>query len=84
MEEFDEGYMSCRWCIENMKSYREMNKDTRMEQNKDYRERHRQEKQLYNSLVVHCDVCDCEVRKHFARHQTTNKHMDSLRLKEAD
>ena len=85
VEEFDAGYMSCRRCIENMKLYREIHKDKRMEQNKDYRERHREEKILYNSLVVHCDVCDCDVLKcHLARHKKTNKHMESLRMKEGD
>ena len=85
VEEFDEGYMSCRRCIENMKLYREMNKEKRMEQNKDYRERHREEKILYNSLVVHCDVCDCEVRKcNLAKHKKTNKHMEKMRMQEAD
>ena len=73
MEEFDEGSMSCRRCLENMRLYREIHKDKRMEQNKDYRERHREETHLYNSLVVHCDVCDCEVLKcNFAKHKKTN------------
>ena len=34
VEEVDEGYMSCRRCLENMRLYREIHKDKRMEQNK--------------------------------------------------
>ena len=100
IEHFDEGYMSCRRCIEYMRDYRTMNKAKVDEwksnyrernkeeialRNKEYREKHRDEKRLYNSLVVRCDVCDCEVRKcNLAKHKKTNKHMEKMRMQEAD
>ena len=64
------------------KQYREKKRDELIEKKKQYRESEEGQATIkgYRLLDVHCDVCDCDVRrKHKAKHESTSKHIENMR-----
>jgi hypothetical protein len=70
---------------EQIRKYREDNKDAIKEQIRKYREDNKDTINEYNRIKKHCDICDCDVRKKdFTRHAGSRKHQNNLQSQQTE
>ena len=66
-------------CLGYRENWAKKNEEKVRVMNKNYWDEHREEKKVYNKEYcqreIECEVCECKVRKNWARHVGTRKHM---------
>ena len=83
---FYEDKKYCIRCLEKEREKYYRNREKKLQYAQTYYVEHKEEKteykKAYNQIEIHCEVCECKVKKcRWSRHILTQKHIDNLESK---